>query len=294
LQSSSRNGILYINFGIAFYNSGNHLVKGKTHMAIGREIVIGDDYRNMVERVLPRFGLTRAEVFSAIPPSAIEQAVRTQPLASWLAQRASAGHVDELLIATHVSGPNGIGVANLIKSENPQAFRQHCVYKGLWGNEQGNNNPYGDRNPIYDDNGGVIPTGRLDTVIMLGDIIDPSTGRKAYAPGLVYTSKTVDQQKEAFAADAAVLGEQGIKIRTASAGHMAVDSVARQEAGLPQQLGVTRLIHLPAQAVGGDSCVPDVSRNGERMRFSGSFVGDSWYSFGVRRVVDLPIAPLGA
>ena len=74
-----------------------------------------------------------------------------------------------------------------------------------------------------------------DTAILLGDTIDPSTGKQAYDPGLAYTGKTVPEQVTAFKKEQKELKKRGIAIVGATIGHMVFDHKATGECRHPRR-----------------------------------------------------------
>jgi|JI10StandDraft_1071094.scaffolds.fasta_scaffold170498_1 hypothetical protein len=258
---------------------------------------ISDDYRLMVEGVLPSMGWTNPEEAGVPALEQVQAGIESvRPLAGWLLARAEQGIEDQLVIARTVGGNNGIGVADTINRLDPKAFSDGYVWGALWGNTDGTGSPYkgGDKAAVHD-NAGLKGLGSMwDVAVLLGDKTDPATGRKAYDNGLAYTSKTVREQLDAFGAEAKTLAKGGIEIVTATVGHMAVDSVSLRVQGKSQRGDITRLIHYPAQEVDGFSCVPSVDRFVGRLYFYDSCVGGVWNDVGARRLVRVPITPLEA
>jgi hypothetical protein len=220
----------------------------------------------------------------------VEAGLRIGSLASWLIERADQGIEDQLLIARTVGGQNGIGVAETIHRLDPRAHADGYVWGTLWGDEQGQNNPYKDKGIVHDNAGKKGLKAMWDVAVLLGDTIDPATGQSAYTPGLVYTGKTMSGQQQAHKTEKNELAKRGIAIITATVGHMAVDSASLREQGQSQRAGVTRLIHYPERG----SRVPSVCRDVGRLNFGDSHVDFDWNNNGARRLVRVPIAPLEA
>ena len=273
-------------------------------MAIAREIPqprfelnVADDYRLMVEGALPSMGWANSEEASVPALEQVQAGIESiRPLASWLLTRAEQGIEDQLVIARTIGGKNGIGVADTIQRLDPKAFNDGYVWGALWGNADGSGSPYkgGDKATVHDNAGAKGLKSMWDVAVLLGDKIDPATGRKAYTDGLAYTGKTVPEQLDALNAEASSLAKRGITIVTATVGHMAVDSASLREQSKPQRAGATRHIHYPAQRVDSASYVPDVSLRVERLYFRDSDVGNDWDGGGTRRLVRVPITPLEA
>lgn len=265
-------------------------------MAITREIPrpqhkldISDDYRRMVKGALPDMGYN-PEADDVPSLEQIQAGIGSiAGLAEWLVERADNGIQDTLVISRTVGGEQGIGVARTILGLDKNAFADGYVWSELWGNAQGNNNPYGDRGTIHDNAGEQGLQTMWDTAILLGDVADPASGNKAYDPGLAYTGKTVTAQREAFAKEAAELEKRGISIVTATLGAMATDYAAIRNEGSEQRTGITRFIHYPEQSAGADrvACVPGVYGDG-RLDFYGTRADDGWDDGGARRLVRVP------
>lgn len=252
------------------------------------EVDIRDDYRLLVEGALPDMGYHPEA--DGVP--ALEQVQagigRIAGLADWLVERADAGARDTLVISRAVGGKQGIGVARTILGLDKRAFTDGHVWGSLWGDAQGNGNPFGDQATIHDNASEQGLQAMWDTAILLGDATDPATGREAYDLGLAYTGKTVPEQQAAFAREAAELERRGITLVTVTLGTMATEYAATRHGGGRQHAGLTRLIHYPERTVADRVvCVPYVSDVG-RLVFGGAYVGSHWCDYGARRLVRVP------
>ena len=271
-------------------------------MAIAGEILqprfkldIADHYRIMVEGALPSMGWPNPEEAKVPALEQVQAGIEAiGPLAGWLLARAGQGIKDQLVIARTVGGKNGIGVADTIQRLHPKAFDYGYVWGALWGNADGSGSPYkgGDKAKVHDNAGLKGLKNMWDVAVLLGDKIDPATGRKAYTDGLAYTGKTVPEQFDAFNAEAKALAKRGITIVTATAGHMAVDFASLREQSKQQRAGDTRFIQYPAKILRSGSFVPGVSHDVGHLGYDGTPAGFGCYYVGARRLVRVPITAL--
>lgn len=258
---------------------------------------IRDDYRLMTEVVLPRFGCRNPEAAGVPTLEQVQAGIAAAGLSGWLEKRAQLGGVeDKLVISRTTGGEHGIGVARTIgRLPYSHECEDRCVWTTLYGDANGEHNPYGDDSTVHDNTGEEGLEGRWDTAILLGDVIDPATGKEAHYPGLVYTGKDVKQQLAALLEEASELhATHDIAIVTAPIGQLATDYVALQEEGKVSRKGITRLIHYPSVTAGGLSLVPAVNAYGKHFYFIDSKVPDACYRLGVQRMVRVPIQPIEA
>ena len=248
---------------------------------------IADDYRLMVEQVLPELGFKEPEALFIPSLEEVQLAINPQ-LANWLIERSTHGTIDRLVIAPKVGGDRGIGVRNLIDSFDPAAYSDGYVWQDLWGNGHSDKNyPKAHKNNAAIHNNGPKETWQV--AILLGDTTDISSGRQAYDPGLMHTGQIVRDQAEAVKAERTMARQQGVELLSVPIGHLVVDAAGLRAQGQAQRRGVSRLVHYSSKPVGAYSCVPDVGADGSRLGFDGSSVGYGWGDVGARRVVRVPV-----
>ena len=277
-------------------------------MAVAREIPvprheidITSDY-NLSLSALGDLGYKDPEALGVPALEQVQASLAATPnLEAWLIDRAGQGANDTLLISRTVGGKRGVGVAATILAFDPKAYDQGYVWSPLYGNADGSNNPYegGDKGVIHDNHrdrkGNFTDIKSMwDVAVLLGDQTDTSTGKPAYAEGLVFTSKTVAEQRAALKKEQEQAAKLGITIVSAGLGHIVTDGAVQRTSGNPQRPGVAREIHYPNKRVGVFDRVPYVVRVGGRLGFDGSDVGDYWNNRGVRRLVRVPTPSLEA
>ncbi len=250
---------------------------------------VADDYRLMIEEVLPRLGWDNPEAAGVPALEQVETAIKSaREVASWLVDGTRHGIEDQLLIVPTVGGRNGIGFRNLINRLHPGFFQYDVVNEDLWSRATNEGSPY--NNCVGHDNAGPMGLASTwDVAVLLGDTVDPISKDKLFDNGLVYAGKTIPEQLETFEAEEETLAQRGIEIVTATVGHMAVDDVSLKEQGIPARQGITRFLHYPLVPYHDTSAFLGVGRERGIMHFSGGDTHTATENSGVRRAVRIPI-----
>ena len=257
----------------------------------GHELHIVDDYRVMVEEVLPSLGWPNA-LGSTVPSfGQVEASIdAVAPLAGWLIERAEEGIEDRLVIAPALGGSKGVGFYGAVQRLCPRIYSGDFAAEELWSRVYSHANP--DECAVIHDNAGPEGlSGLWDVAVLLEDTVDPSTGEKAHSKGLVYTNKTVAEQQEAFAVEAEATRAKGIELVSATVGHVIVDSAFLRESGEHQRRGITRFIHYPPVDFANSKYFRGAAYTYWRLYFSGGETEVATDDSGVRRAVRIPVLP---
>ncbi len=214
-------------------------------------------------------------------------------LEAWLADRAGVGIRDPLLIIPRVGRP-GIGISDLVRSIDPDAFPLGRVRYNFWGYPGSDRSP-NNYNPIHDNAAEIPFVGAWDVAFLLGDKEDPASGEEPYDEGLVFTKMNVDEQRAAAKAESAILENRfGIRVVTATAAAIGVDHLVSKVLG-EKRRGLTRLIHHPDEECapfrntnGSNEMtmhIPAINQGGDQLSWSHAYTNRGWSHDGVRRMV---------
>ena len=210
-------------------------------------------------------------------------------LGGHLGDRRTLRAVDELVIAPSLQGIGLKGTTRkpglIPRFDKKQNGVDTVVWSDLWGQ-------FADKDPLHDNGTNEA----FPVAVLLDDTQDPrpGTSKKANAydeVGLVYTGMTVEKQREALAHDTTMHKVVGRELRSATIAQIVVANAKRRLECKPflDQRTFTRLTHYPDKVVDGVAYVPFVNSRDSRLGLDGSDVDYGWVSYGVRRVLGVPV-----